>query len=100
MAKKTKKLVGRTTPRKLSAEGKPFKGRFAAVNRQGLNAWNTGRTMKYHGVKVGGKSYSSCWEAFQKLKLGTAGQCKKFRKGLKAEGRGTFGDKKFTAIAA
>jgi len=43
-----------------------------------------------HAVKVGGKKYDSAWSAFKSLKLGTAAQCARFRKSLKASGRAVF----------
>lgn len=90
MAKKiSKKLVGRTTPRKLSAEGKPFKGGFKKTNEQGLNAWNTGKNMIFHGVKAAGKSFPSLYQAFVELKL-PIGSHKTFRKALKVEGRKVY----------
>lgn len=58
--------------------------------------------MVRHGCKVNGVEYSSAWDAFQKLKLGTASDCIRFRTILKASktGRETYekGGKKYPFI--
>ena len=56
-------------------------------------AWNEGKTMTLHSVKVGGKIYRSVWAAFQALGMGeksgvSRGRHIKFRKLLKAKGVG------------
>jgi hypothetical protein len=56
-------------------------------------AWNEGKTMTLHSVKVGGKSYKSVWQAFRALGMGeksgvSRGQHIRFRKALKAKGVG------------
>lgn len=43
-----------------------------------------------HGVRVGGKEYRSTWEAFQKLGLGSASECVKFRNALKSSSTGSM----------
>lgn len=56
-------------------------------------AWNIGKTMTLHSVKVSGKSYKSVWQAFQALGMGeksgvSRGQHIRFRKALKSKGIG------------
>lgn len=58
--------------------------------------------MVRHGCRVNNVDYSSAWDAFQKLKLGTASDCIRFRTILKASktGRETYetGGKKYVFI--
>lgn len=55
-------------------------------------AWNKGKKVPHHAVRVAGKVYTSCWKAFQALKLNSSpkdyGPCVSFRGKLKALGVG------------
>lgn len=54
-------------------------------------AWNAGKTVQHHAVRVGKETYPSCWKAFLALGLAEGedyGPCVKFRKALKLSPEG------------
>lgn len=90
-----------TAPKQAPAKGKgktpaPAKGAKVARGVKGQTpavktAWNAGKKVIHHAVKVGKDTFPSCWQAFKALKLIKAeddyGPCVKFRKALKANGK-------------
>lgn len=83
-----KNAAQKSAPKKASKKAAAKKA--APVLR---TAWNAGlsggqkdeegRSMLIHGVRVGGKDYTSTWKAWTALKVGSRGQCIRFRKELK-----------------
>lgn len=89
----TKKAATKKAAAKKKAAAPVDRG--AVVKSAGGGRGGSRAGVPRHGCKVGGVEYKSVWDAFQKLRLGDASTCVKFRNQLKAskDGKGTFTDK-------
>ena len=64
----------------------PAKGKAPKAEEKVRKAWNAGKAVVHHAVRVGKESFTSTWMAFQgikELKGLSRGQHIKFRKNLK-----------------
>lgn len=80
-----KKAASKKASKKTSSKKTPAPVIRTAWNAglSGGKADAEGRSMLIHGVRVAGKDYASTWQAWTALKVGSRGQCIRFRKELK-----------------
>lgn len=78
-AKAAPQVWGKFDREILKTKGKDWSAKQVATTRA-----------THHGVTVGGKPYTSAWQAFRALNLGSASICQTFRKALKLKGKLTY----------